>query len=256
MEKYLVLRKIFIAGNWKMNLTLSASLELSAGLRGQIGGVSDVEVAVCPPSVYVQQVAAALKDTNIGVGAQNVYHKDKGAFTGEISTGMLLDIGAKYVILGHSERRHILHETNEDVNLKTLAVLASGLTPIVCVGELLAEREAGTTEAVVRDQFEGSFADVSASDMKRSVIAYEPVWAIGTGKVATPDQAEEVHVFVRSLIEKKYGKEVAESVRIQYGGSVNDENAKEILAKSNVDGALVGGASLKVEPFVKIVKSA
>jgi triosephosphate isomerase len=255
MGVILVSRKIFIAGNWKMNLTLAASLELSAGLKGQIGNVQDVEVAVCPPSVYVQQVAATLKDTSIGVGAQNVYHKDKGAFTGEISTGMLIDIGAKYVILGHSERRHILHETNEDVNLKTRAVLASGLTPIVCVGELLKEREDNKTEAVVGEQFEGSFANVSAADMKRSVIAYEPVWAIGTGKVATPDQAEEVHIFVRNLIEKKYGKEVAESVRIQYGGSVNDENAKEILAKPNVDGALVGGASLKVEPFVKIVKS-
>ncbi|MDR2641749.1 MAG: triose-phosphate isomerase [Planctomycetaceae bacterium] len=251
-----MVRRIFIAGNWKMNLTLAASLELAKGLKEQLAGIRDVDVAVCPPSIYVQQVAASLKDSNIGVGAQNVYHQAKGAFTGEISTGMLLDVGVRYVILGHSERRHILHETNEDVNLKTLAALASGLTPIVCVGELLSEREAGTTEMVVREQFEGSFANVSADDMKRCVIAYEPVWAIGTGKVATPDQAEEVHFSIRNLIEKKYGKEIAESVRIQYGGSVNDENAKEILAKPNVDGALVGGASLKVESFVKIVKSA
>lgn len=248
-------RRFFIAGNWKMNLALSSSLELAGGLKSQLGEVGNVDVAVCPPSIYIQQVAALLKDSTIGVGAQNVYHQAKGAFTGEISTAMLLDVGVKYVILGHSERRHILHESNNDVNLKTLAALASGLTPIVCVGELLEEREAGTTEAVVKEQFEGSFANVSAEDMKKSVIAYEPVWAIGTGKVATPDQAEEVHLSIRNLIEKKYGKEVAESVRIQYGGSVNDENAKEILAKPNVDGALVGGASLKVEAFVKIIKS-
>jgi triosephosphate isomerase len=250
-----VARRFFIAGNWKMNLALSSSLELAGGLKSQLGEVGNVDVAVCPPSIYIQQVAALLKDSTIGVGAQNVYHQAKGAFTGEISTAMLLDVGVKYVILGHSERRHILHESNNDVNLKTLAALASGLTPIVCVGELLEEREAGTTEAVVKEQFEGSFANVSAEDMKKSVIAYEPVWAIGTGKVATPDQAEEVHLSIRNLIEKKYGKEVAESVRIQYGGSVNDENAKEILAKPNVDGALVGGASLKVEAFVKIIKS-
>jgi triosephosphate isomerase len=239
-----------------MNLTLSSSLELAGGLKEQLNGTNDVEIAVCPPSIYVQQVAALLKDTNIGVGAQNVYHKDKGAFTGEISVGMLIDAGVKYVILGHSERRHILHEKNEDVNLKILAALSSSLIPIVCVGELLEEREAEATYKVVGEQIEGSFANVSAEDMKKCVIAYEPVWAIGTGKVATPDQAEEVHVFIRNLIEKKYGKDIADSVRIQYGGSVNDENAKEILAKPNVDGALVGGASLKVTQFVKIVKSA
>jgi triosephosphate isomerase len=252
---FFVARRFFIAGNWKMNLTLASSLELAGGLKKQLSGNANVEVAVCPPSIYLQQVAVLLKDSGIGVGAQNVYHQAKGAFTGEISTAMLLDIGVKYVILGHSERRHILHESNADVNAKTLAALASGLTPIVCVGELLSDREAGTTESVVRDQFEGSFDNVSADDMKKSIIAYEPVWAIGTGKVATPDQAEEVHQVIRNLIEKKYGKDIAESVRIQYGGSVNDENAKEILAKPNVDGALVGGASLKVESFVNIVKS-
>ena len=247
-------RRLLIAGNWKMNLTLSASLDLAESLKKVAADVGNVDIAVCPPSVYIERVAAALKGSNVGVGAQNVYFEKDGAFTGEISVGMLKDIGCQYVILGHSERRNILGESSELVNLKTQAALAAGLIPIVCVGELLKEREAGTTEQVVRRQFDGSFSGVSAEDMKKCVIAYEPVWAIGTGKVATPDQAEEVHAAIRRMIEKNYNKEVAEAVRIQYGGSVNDKNAKEILAKPNVDGALVGGASLKVEPFMGIVK--
>jgi len=247
-------RRLLIAGNWKMNLTLSGSLELAENLKKAAADVRDVDIAVCPPSVYIQPVAAVLKGCNIGVGGQNLYFEKEGAFTGEISAGMLKDIGCQYVILGHSERRNILGESSEQVNLKTRAALAAGLTPIVCVGELLKEREAGTTEWVVRRQFDGSFSGVSAEEMEKCVIAYEPVWAIGTGKVATPDQAEEVHETIRGMIETKYGKDVAEAVRIQYGGSVNDKNAKEILAKPNVDGALVGGASLKVEPFMGIVK--
>lgn len=239
-----------------MNLSLAASLELAEGLKKEAAGISNVDIAVCPPSVYLQPVSAVLKDSNIGVGAQNAYFEKEGAFTGEISMGMLVDIGCRYVILGHSERRHILGESSEEVNVKTLAAIKAGLTPIVCVGELLKEREDGTTELVVRRQFEGSFSGVSAEEMKKCVIAYEPVWAIGTGKVATPDQAEEVHLSLRKMIEKSYNKEVADAVRIQYGGSVNDKNAKEILAKPNVDGALVGGASLKVGPFMGIVRSA
>jgi triosephosphate isomerase len=249
-------RRIFIAGNWKMNLTLAASLELAEGLKKAASGISNVEIAACPPSIYVQPVAAALKGSNVGVGAQNIYFEKEGAFTGEICAAMLKDVGCQYVILGHSERRNIMGESSEAVNLKTHAALAAGLIPIVCVGELLKEREAGTTEQVVRRQFDGSFSGVSAEDMKKCVIAYEPVWAIGTGKVATPDQAEEVHAAIRKMIEKNYSKEVAEVVRIQYGGSVNDKNAAEILAKPNVDGALVGGASLKVDPFMGIIKSA
>ena len=237
-----------------MNLSLSASLELAENLKKATADVSNVDIAVCPPNVYIQAVAAALKGSNIGVGAQNVYFEKEGAFTGEISAGMLKDVGCRYVILGHSERRNIIGESSELVNLKTHAALAAGLIPIVCVGELLKEREAGTTEQVVCRQFDGSFSGVSAEDMKKCVIAYEPVWAIGTGKVATPDQAEEVHAVIRKMIEKNYNVEVAEAVRIQYGGSVNDKNAAEILAKPNVDGALVGGASLKAEPFMGIVK--
>ena len=249
-------RRLLIAGNWKMNLTLSASLELAEGLKKAASAISEVDIAVCPPSVYVQPVAAALKGSNIGIGAQNIYFEKEGAYTGEISAGMLKDIGCQYVILGHSERRNILGESSEQVNLKTRAALAAGLIPIVCVGELLKERKAGTTVEVVCRQFDGSFSSVSAEDMKKCVIAYEPVWAIGTGEVATPEQAEEAHVAIRKMIEKNYNKEVAEAVRIQYGGSVNDKNAKEILAKPNVDGALVGGASLKVEPFMGIIKPA
>ena len=249
-------RRLLIAGNWKMNLTLAASLDLAEGLKKAASIISEVDIAVCPPSVYVQSVAVALKGSHIAVGAQNIYFEKEGAFTGEISAGMLKDIGCQYVILGHSERRNILGESSEQVNLKTHAALAAGLVPIVCVGELLKERKAGTTEQVVRRQFDGSFSGISVEDMKKCVIAYEPVWAIGTGEVATPEQAEEVHLALRKMIEKKYNKEVAEAVRIQYGGSVNDKNAKEILAKPNVDGALVGGASLKIEPFMGIIKPA
>ncbi|MDR2438762.1 MAG: triose-phosphate isomerase [Planctomycetaceae bacterium] len=248
-------RRLLIAGNWKMNLSLTASIELAEGLKKVAAGINNLDIAVCPPSIYVQPVAAVLKGSNIGVGAQNVYFEQEGAFTGEISVGMLKDVGCQYVILGHSERRHILGESSELVNLKTHAALAAGLIPIVCVGELLKERETGTTEQVIQRQIDGSFSGVSAEDIRKCVIAYEPVWAIGTGKVATPDQAEDVHVAIRKMIEKNYNKEVAEIVRIQYGGSVNDKNAKEILAKPNVDGALVGGASLKVDPFLGIIKS-
>jgi len=248
-------RRLLIAGNWKMNLTLSASLELAEGLKKAMSGINNVDVAVCPPYVYAQSVANVLKDSNIGVGAQNIYFEKEGAFTGEISAAMLKDIGCQYVILGHSERRNIMGESSEQVNLKMRAALAAGLIPIVCVGELLRERKAGTTEQVVCRQFDGSFSGISAEDVKKCVIAYEPVWAIGTGEVATPEQAEEVHAALRKMIEKNYNKEVAETVRIQYGGSVNDKNAQEILAKPNVDGALVGGASLKVEPFMGIIKA-
>jgi len=247
-------RKLLIAGNWKMNLDLSSALALAEGLKKETQQITTVEVAVCPPSVYIQPVAAALKGSNIGVGAQNAYFEKEGAFTGEISMGMLKDVGCQYVILGHSERRHTLHESSEMVNVKVLAALKAGLVPIVCVGELLAEREAGTTDLVVRRQFEGSLSGVSAEEMKKVVIAYEPVWAIGTGKVASPEQAEEVHAALRKLIEQRYNKEVAETVRIQYGGSVKADNAKDILSKPNVDGALVGGASLKVDSFMGIIK--
>jgi len=225
-------------------------------LKKAAENAAHLDVAACPPLVYLQAVANVFQGTKVGVGAQNGYFEEEGAFTGEISMGMIKDVGCKYVILGHSERRHILHETSDDVCLKTHAALKAGLTPIVCLGELLSEREAGTTDFVIRRQFDGSFSGLTSEQMKQVVIAYEPVWAIGTGKVATPDQAEEVHLGIRALLTERYGKDVAETVIIQYGGSVKADNAREILGKPNVDGALVGGASLKIDSFMGIINAA
>lgn len=247
------MRRPFIAGNWKMNLNRAEAVALARGLVEAVGATSKADLAVCPPSVYLDAVAPIVKDTPVALGAQNVYHEANGAFTGEVSTAMLVDVGCKYVILGHSERRHILKETSADVNKKVHASLKAGLTPIVCVGELLAEREANQTEAVVREQVEGSLADLSAEQVAGIVIAYEPVWAIGTGKVASPEQAEEVHKSLRKLLASRYNAASAEQVVIQYGGSVNPKNAAELLRQENIDGFLVGGASLKVDSFMGVI---
>ena len=249
------MRRPFVAGNWKMNLDRAEAVALASALASGVSG-DTVEVAVCPPCVYLEGVVAATKGSSIGVGAQNLYHEPKGAFTGEVSASMVSDIGCKYVILGHSERRNILGESNEDVNRKLHAALAGGLTPIVCVGELLEEREAGNTASVIKDQFQGSFAAISPEQMSQCVIAYEPVWAIGTGKVATPEQAEEVHADLRMLIAQGYNEEIAGGVRIQYGGSVKPNNAADLLSQPNIDGALVGGASLKADDFLAIIAAA
>jgi triosephosphate isomerase len=246
------MRRTLIAGNWKMNLDRAGSVVLARGVAERAGEVSSVDLLVCPPSVYLVPVAEALASSRVAVGAQNMYHEPNGAYTGETSAAMLRDVGVKFVILGHSERRHILGETDADVNKKTRAALAAGLAPIVCVGELLEEREAGQTGDVIRRQIHGSLADVSAEEIERSVIAYEPVWAIGTGKVATPEQAEEVHADLRSLLAERYNDEVAGKVQILYGGSVKPSNAGELLAQPNIDGALVGGASLKADDFLGI----
>jgi len=250
------MRKKFIAGNWKMNLTRAEAVALASGLAEQLGDATDVDVAVCPPAVYLDAVSQALSGSNVALGAQNMYHESSGAFTGEISAGMLQDVSCKYVILGHSERRHILGETDEAINRKVHAALAAGLLPIVCVGETLEQREAGQTQSVVKTQLEGSLADLSIEQMHQIVIAYEPVWAIGTGKVATPEQAEEVHADLRSLLETRYTSAVADEVRIQYGGSVKPGNAAELLGQPNIDGALVGGASLKIDDFMGIISGA
>jgi triosephosphate isomerase len=250
------MRRPLIAGNWKMNLNRAEAVALAKALAQRGGEASHVDLAVFPPYVYLDAVAAALHGSPIGWGAQDVYFEPNGAFTGEISTAMLTDLGCRYVILGHSERRHVLGETNQVVNKKVHAALAAGLTPIVCVGELLAERESGATGRVIREQFEGSLAGVSAEQMATTVLAYEPVWAIGTGKVATPEQAEEVHKDLRKILTERYNAAVAERVRIQYGGSVKASNAAELLAQANVDGALVGGASLKADEFLGIVAGA
>lgn len=249
------MRTPLIAGNWKMNTNSSSAAELARGIAGRAGEFTDVELLVCPPSPYLALVRDAIGGATVGLGGQNMYHEASGAFTGETSPAMLSDIGAQYVILGHSERRHIFGESDEDVNKKTLAALETGLRPIVCVGELLEEREAGQTAEVIRKQFEGSLAGVSAEQIQSTVIAYEPVWAIGTGKVATPDQAEEVHADLRKQLAERYNTEIAETVRILYGGSVKPDNAAELLGQANIDGALIGGASLKVDDFLAIASA-
>jgi len=250
------MRRKFIAGNWKMNTTRTEAVALASAIALKVGGHAAVDVAVCPPALYLDPVAHALKGSSVALGAQNCYHEAKGAFTGEISAAMVRDIGCTYVILGHSERRQIFGETSEQVSRKVHAALAAGLMPIVCVGETLAQRQAGSTAAVVREQFEGSLAGLSAEQVACLVIAYEPVWAIGTGVVATPDQAEAVHADLRRLLETRYNSDVASTVRIQYGGSVSPDNAASLLGQPNIDGALVGGASLKADSFLAIIAAA
>ncbi len=247
------MRRPFIAGNWKMNLERATAVELATELAEKAADTDGVDLAVCPASVHLDAVAAAVKGTKVALGAQNMYHEPKGAYTGEISAAMLCDIGCTYVILGHSERRHVLGETDEEINKKVHAALEAGLLPIVCVGELLEEREAGKTMDVIRQQFGSSLAGVSTDQMSKIVVAYEPVWAIGTGKVATTDQAEEVHLDLRKIMQDRYNEEVAQSVRIQYGGSVKPDNAADLLGQPNIDGALVGGAALKADSLMGIV---
>jgi triosephosphate isomerase len=250
------MRRPIIAGNWKMNLDRAQAVALAKAVAARSDAADTVDLVLCPPSVYLDAVSQAVAGSRVAVGAQNIYFESNGAFTGEISAPMVVDVGCRYVILGHSERRHVLGETNEDVNKKVAAALAAELTPIVCLGELLSEREAGRTSDVIRTQFEGSLAGVTAEQMGSIVLAYEPVWAIGTGKVATPQQAEEVHTDLRKILADRYNNEVAEAVRIQYGGSVKASNAAELLERNNIDGALVGGASLKVDEFLGIVAAA
>jgi triosephosphate isomerase len=239
-----------------MNLNRGQSLSLVQSLVESLRGVSDVDIAVCPPAVYLGELGKALHATNIGVGAQNVNSKSEGAYTGEISCSMLKDVGCRYVILGHSERRAIYGETDSMVNEKLHAVLAAGLTPIVCVGETLEQREAGQTQQVVRSQCIGSLAGLTEDQMLKTVLAYEPVWAIGTGKTASPAQAEEVHKDIRSLLETQFSVGTAQRVIVLYGGSVKADNAQELLSEPNIDGALVGGASLKQDSFEGIIKAA
>jgi len=249
------LRKAVIAGNWKMNKTPSEAKELLTQIAPLVKD-AQCEVVACVPYVDLAVAVEAVKGTNIKIGAENAHWEEKGAFTGEISTGMLKEVGVEYVVLGHSERRQYFGETDETVNKRTKAVLKAGLKPIVCVGELLWERECNITEEVVARQIKLDLFDVSAEDLKNVIIAYEPVWAIGTGKTATADQAEEVCAFIRATLAKLYGKEAADGVTIQYGGSMNDANASELLSKEDVDGGLIGGASLVAEKFAAIVAAA
>lgn len=248
-------RKAVIAGNWKMNKTRPEAKELIEAMKPLVAG-ADCEVVICTPYTNLETAVESTKGTNIKVGAENVHFEKSGAFTGEISADMLTEIGVEYVIIGHSERRQYFGETDETVNKRTRAALAAGLKPIVCVGELLWERECNITEEVVGRQIKLDFYDVSTEDIKKCVIAYEPVWAIGTGKTATAEQAEEVCAFIRGKLAGLYGDDVAQSVTVQYGGSMNAGNAAELLAKENIDGGLIGGASLKAPDFAEIVKAA
>lgn len=245
-----------IAGNWKMYKTEEEAVALAESLKNVLKDTdpSKAEVAICPPFNSISAVHKVIKGSNIGLGCQNIYPKMEGAFTGEISPLMARESGCYFVILGHSERRQYFNETNEFINSKVKAVLEYKMTPILCVGEKLEDREAGTTEKVVENHIRGGFAGISKDDASKIVVAYEPVWAIGTGKTATKEQAQEVHAFIRKLLTQLYDKATADVIKIQYGGSVKPENAKELMSMPDIDGALVGGASLKADSFEGIVK--
>ncbi len=249
-------RKVVIAGNWKMNNTPSQAKELIEKTIPLVAGKDGCDVIFCVPFTDIRTAVEAAKGSNIKIGAQNVHFKENGAYTGEISAAMLLECGAEYVIIGHSERRQYFGETDETVNLRTKAALAAGLKVILCVGELLEARQAGITEEIVSMQTKLDLAGVSAEDLKNVIIAYEPVWAIGTGLTATPEQADEACGAIRNVLAGLYGQDAADAVTIQYGGSMNDKNAAELLGKVNVDGGLIGGASLKADAFATIVNAA
>jgi len=245
-------RRILLAGNWKMNLDRKDSVALAEQLVAAVSQMDHVDWVVCPPFVYLDAVGQVVRGSAVALGAQDMYHEASGAFTGEISAAMLQDLGCQFVILGHSERRHILSETDQAIHRKVLAAHAADLTPIVCVGETLQQREAGATMESIQKQFDGSLGSLTEDQIASTVIAYEPVWAIGTGKVASQEQAAEVHADLRKMIRNRYNVDVAEAVRIQYGGSVKPENAGGLLACRDIDGALVGGASLEAESFIGI----
>lgn len=248
-------RKVIIAGNWKMNKSASEGKTLVEDLKGRVSGFSDVDIVVCPPFTTLAAVVKAAEGSNIKVGAQNVHWAENGAFTGEISAGMLKEAGVEYVIIGHSERRQYFGETDETVNKRLKAALAAGLKPIVCIGELLDEREGGKTEAVLDKQIKAGFAGLTSADMNKIVIAYEPVWAIGTGKTATPEMAEETHAYIRKAIAGLFDGTTADAVRIQYGGSMKADNAAELVKQPDIDGGLIGGASLKADSFADLIKN-
>jgi triosephosphate isomerase len=251
------MRKKVIAGNWKMNNDLSESQSLISKL---ITGLSNekvnCDVIVCPPYTSLSEANSLLKNSVIKLGAQNMYFEENGAFTGEISASMLKSTGCEYVILGHSERRTIFGETDQVINKKIIKALQSGLLPIFCVGETLQERESDETNNIIKRQITEGLKNISSADMQKIIIAYEPVWAIGTGKTASPQQAEDVHAFIRGLVKSLYSNEIADELVIQYGGSVKPDNAKELLSQKDIDGALVGGACLKSESFIGIIKAA
>lgn len=251
------MRRKFVAGNWKMNTTFQSAQSLAREVASAVAASNPaVDVAVCPPFPFLWQVQQVLVGSPVLLGGQNAYHERSGAFTGETSLEMLLDVGCQWVILGHSERRQFFGETDASINRKMAAAIERGLGVMFCIGELLDDRQGNRTESVLATQLEGGFAGLKAEQLQKVVIAYEPVWAIGTGVTATPAQAEETHAFIRNWLAKRFDPTLADAMRIQYGGSVKPENAKEILSQPNVDGALVGGASLKSDQFLGIIKAA
>jgi len=251
------MRKKVIAGNWKMNNDLSESQSLISKLVNDLSNEKiSCDVIVCPPFTSLSKANSLLKNSVIKLGAQNMYFEENGAFTGEISASMLKSTGCEYVILGHSERRTIFGETDQVINKKIIKALQSGLLPIFCVGETLKERESDETNNIIKRQITEGLKNITSDDMKKIIVAYEPVWAIGTGKTASPQQAEDVHAFIRGLVKSLYTNEIAEELVIQYGGSVKPDNAKELLSQKDIDGALVGGACLKSESFIGIIKAA
>ena len=248
-------RKLIIAGNWKMNKTVAEALALVSNLKLELANIREVDIVVCPPFTALESVSKAILDSSLRLGAQNMSEQNFGAFTGEICAGMLKEFSVRYVILGHSERRQYQKESNALISRKAAAVHAASLKPIVCVGETLAEREGGQMEKVLETQVRGSLAGLTKEQTVETIIAYEPVWAIGTGKTATTQQAQDAHAFIRSLLMKIFDDVVAKKVRIQYGGSVKPANAKELMGQPDVDGALVGGASLEARSFADIIKN-
>ncbi len=249
------MRKTIIAGNWKMNKLISEAKVLVQELKELVSGITEIEIVVCPVYTSLYVVSQEIKGSNIKLGAQDCFWEESGAYTGEVSPVMLKDVGVEFVVLGHSERRQYFYETDEWVNKKTKKAIEIGLRPIVCVGEKLEEREAGKTFSIIEKQLEGGLGNLSPEEIKKVVIAYEPVWAIGTGRTATPEQAQEVHKFIRNWLSEKFGDEIAEEITIQYGGSVKPGNAKDLLSQKDIDGALVGGASLKAQDFAQIIKA-
>jgi triosephosphate isomerase len=248
------MRRPLIAGNWKLNKTVAESLELVNALKGEVADITDADIVVAPVFTALSKVAEALAGTNIAVAAQNCYPEKNGAFTGEVSPYLLKDVGCRYVIVGHSERRHLFGETDAFINDKIKALLNEGLSAIFCIGETLEERESGQMLEVLTTQFKEGLKNLSASDMKNVVVAYEPVWAIGTGKTASDQQAEEVHAFIRGLLQGLFDEKTAAQTRILYGGSVKPENVDGLMAQENIDGTLVGGASLKPGDFTRIIR--
>ncbi len=248
------MRRPIIAANWKMNCDITQARELVSSFKGLVEGVSGVDIVIVPPFTALSTVAQLIGGTNIELAAQNMYWEESGAYTGEVSPSMLKDAGCSFIIIGHSERRAYFGETDETVNKKLKAALHYGLSPIVCVGETLSQREAGETTQVIGSQLQGGLAGLTTAQVNQVVIAYEPIWAIGTGKTATPAQANEVHSFIRKHIAERFDQATAQAIRIQYGGSVKPDNVDTLMAEPDIDGALVGGAALKADSFARIVK--